>query len=418
MKDLDEPAEAAGRKDILAEAVGKGAASAGRRIQDGLFTAAFRGLVYAQIWEDPEIDLEALQLGPGKRMITIASGGCNALSYLTADPHQIIAVDLNPAHVALVNLKIAGVRHAPHYHAFYRFFGDGAQRDNPRFYDRYLRPHLDRDSRDYWDWRDPLWRRRIGAYSRNIYRHGLLGMFITAGHAAARSLGVRLKDILHARDRAEQQKFFDEKIAPMFDAWVVKWISGFKASLFGLGIPPAQYDALAREGGGDMAVVLKRRLEKLLCDFPLSENYFAWQALTLGYAGGDGGPLPPYLQQRHFAALRQRIDRLTIENASYIDRLGQEPDRSLDGYVLLDAQDWMSDAQLNALWSEITRTAAPGARVIFRTADGPSLLPGRVRPEILDRWRYEEAQSQELHRRDRSAIYGGFHLYVREGAVG
>ena len=38
----------------------------------------------------------------------------------------------------------------------------------------------------------------------------------------------------------------------------------------------------------------------------------------------------------------------------------------------------MTDAQLNALWTEITRTARPGARVIFRTAAEPSLLPGRV----------------------------------------
>jgi S-adenosylmethionine-diacylglycerol 3-amino-3-carboxypropyl transferase len=75
----------------------------------------------------------------------------------------------------------------------------------------------------------------------------------------------------------------------------------------------------------------------------------------------------------------------------------------------------MTDAQLNALWAEITRTARPGARVIFRTAGEPSILPGRVVPEILDRWRYEAEQSQALGARDRSAIYGGFHLYVFEG---
>jgi S-adenosylmethionine-diacylglycerol 3-amino-3-carboxypropyl transferase len=73
----------------------------------------------------------------------------------------------------------------------------------------------------------------------------------------------------------------------------------------------------------------------------------------------------------------------------------------------------MSDRQLNELWAEITRTAAPGARVIFRTADGPSLLPGRVSPAILDRWHYEAEESKRHLANDRSAIYGGFHLYVR-----
>ena len=75
----------------------------------------------------------------------------------------------------------------------------------------------------------------------------------------------------------------------------------------------------------------------------------------------------------------------------------------------------MTDHQLNALWTEITRTALPGARVIFRPAPQPTLLPGRVSDQILNRWTYEEEESLELGRQDRSSIYGGFHLYVFNG---
>ena len=49
--------------------------------------------------------------------------------------------------------------------------------------------------------------------------------------------------------------------------------------------------------------------------------------------------------------------------------------------------------------------------MIFRTAAAPSLLPGRVEPQVLDRWEYRAADSARLHARDRSAIYGGFHIY-------
>ncbi len=80
-----------------------------------LFTLAFSGLVYPQIWEDPEVDMAALDLAPGKRILTIASGGCNVMSYLTVSPAGISAVDLNPAHVALVKLKIAAIKHLPDY---------------------------------------------------------------------------------------------------------------------------------------------------------------------------------------------------------------------------------------------------------------------------------------------------------------
>ena len=51
-----------------------------------LFTLAFKRLVYPQIWEDPVVDMKALDIGPGHQVIAIASGGCNVLSYLTADP--------------------------------------------------------------------------------------------------------------------------------------------------------------------------------------------------------------------------------------------------------------------------------------------------------------------------------------------
>jgi S-adenosylmethionine-diacylglycerol 3-amino-3-carboxypropyl transferase len=79
--------------------------------------------------------------------------------------------------------------------------------------------------------------------------------------------------------------------------------------------------------------------------------------------------------------------------------------------VLLDAQDWMSDEQLNELWQAISAAAAPGARVIFRTSGEASILPGRVDADLLNRWAYLEARSTELGRRDRSSIYGGFHIY-------
>ena len=89
------------------------------RVLDHAFALAFRGLVYAQIWEDPDVDMTALQIRPDSRIIAIASGGCNVLSYLTADPEAITAVDLNTAHIALNKLKLAAAQHLPD-HAHFR----------------------------------------------------------------------------------------------------------------------------------------------------------------------------------------------------------------------------------------------------------------------------------------------------------
>ena len=61
------------------------------------------------------------------------------------------------------------------------------------------------------------------------------------------------------------------------------------------------------------------------------------------------------------------------------------------------------------------RSAKPGARVIFRTAAEESLLPGRLDSEVLSRFDYDAARCREWTQRDRSAIYGGFHLYRLRG---
>ena len=181
--------------------------------------------------------------------------------------------------------------------------------------------------------------------------------------------------------------------------------------LYGFGIPPAQYAALGA-GAPHMAAVLRDRVERLSCDFSLDDNYFAWQAFGRSYPNHAGGPLPPYLKRTHFETIRARADRVEVLNRSFTEYLRGQPDQSLDRYVLLDAQDWMSDQQLNEVWREITRTARAGARVIFRTAAEPSPLPGRLNEVLLGQWRCEAEQSRDLARRDRSAIYGGFHLYV------
>lgn len=373
------------------------------------FTFAFRGLVYAQIWEDPAVDLEALAVTPDCHIVTIASGGCNVLSYLTADPRAITAVDLNTAHVALNKLKLAAARHLPDHAHFHRFFAI-ATRDNIAAYHQYVAPHLDDVTRRYWEGRGLNGRRRISGFASGFYKRGLLGHFIGAAHLLARLHGIDPGVILSARSLDEQRAIFDAKLAPFFDSGFIRWLADQPASLFGLGIPPAQYEALA--GDQEMFAVLRARLQRLACDFDIADNYFAWQAFGRGYGKGATAPVPPYLQAGHYAAVRDRIDRVEIRHANFVDDLAARADATIDRYVLLDAQDWMTDAQLAALWTEITRTARPGARVLFRTAGEPTILPGRVPDAVLSRWDYRAAESRDFTRRDRSSIYGGVHLYA------
>jgi S-adenosylmethionine-diacylglycerol 3-amino-3-carboxypropyl transferase len=399
---------------LLERAAHQKPATSRRGALERVFTLMFQGFVYNQIWEDPDVDLEALELRPHHRLITIASGGCNVLNYLTADPAKIIAIDLNPNHVALTRLKISALENLPSYEEFFRFFGHANDKANRDAYDTFLSERLDATTRRYWEKLIPLHGRRINMFSRNLYRYGLLGRFIGILHAMAKIHGKRLDGILSARTAAEQRNAFERSIAPLFDYKSIKLLSKSPVSLYALGIPPSQYDELVAATNGDAIKVLRERVERLACDFPIQENYFAWQAFGRGYDVENRAAIPAYLRQDVYDVIRTRTDRIEVHHASFTEFLRERPAQSMHRYVLLDAQDWMSPSQLANLWAEIDRTAdARDARVIFRTAGHDSPLPRKLKPDLLAPWVYLERESRAFHARDRSSIYGGFHVYAR-----
>lgn len=430
---------------LILKAVRQQARTKKQSILDQLFAQIFSGLVYSQIWEDPLVDLEAMEINETHHIVTIASGGCNVMNYLINNPARITAVDLNRAHVALTRTKVCAAMNFPDHNSFHQFFAVPNKRENRHLYDQYIMPNLDTTSKRYWQGRDKTFRRRSRYFTDNIYQRGLLGNFIGLCHFMTRFYGVNFNELLSATTMEQQKDFFDKKLSPLLDKKLITWLTSHPASLYGLGIPPAQYTALADCADGDMAEVLRERLRKLCCDYPINQNYFARQAfgrsydnMTSAQAEGhiitkneehkpgrntplngsklnDNGALPPYLQFQHYQNIASNAARVEVSQASITDKLLSMPSGSVDRVVLLDAQDWMDDKTLNELWHAITFTAAENARVIFRTAGHESILEGRVKNEILKKWDYQHERSAELTRKDRSAIYGGFHLYQFTG---
>ncbi|MCB1591446.1 MAG: DUF3419 family protein [Alphaproteobacteria bacterium] len=405
-------------KQLLKDAVhGHGHKAVSKRgLQDRLFTLMFSGFVYPQIWEDPEVDIEAMQIGPNSRIMTICSGGCNVLNYLTESPKSIHAIDLNPAHVALGRLKLAALKHLPDYESFFLFFGHADSPKNIENYDRYIAPNLDQYTRDFWEKRTLRHGRRINFFRKNLYKRGLLGSFIATVHLLSKLYGQDPRDILKARTRDEQKAIFDRTLGPLFDKWLVRKLCNMPVSLYGLGIPPAQFDELSEDAGGDMAGLLKARLERMACDFPIDTNYFAWQAFGRRYDTEKRKAIPRYLMEEHYETLKNNASRAQIIHASITDFLADQGKESFENYVFLDAQDWMTDKQLTELWSEVARTAAPNARVIFRTAGTDSPLTQSLPSDLLGLWDYNADRSSEAVAKDRSSIYGGFHTYAQRAS--
>ena len=404
--------------DLLKKAVHQSRAISKRGFLERLFTLSFRGFVYPQIWEDPEVDLEALKLDQTSRIMTIASGGCNVMNYLTESPEKVKAIDLNPAHVALTRLKIAAIKHLPNYESFFTFFGHADEKKNIENYDRYIAPNLDAFSKKYWEGWSPFRGRRINYFTKNLYQFGLLGRFISLVHVLAKIYGEDPREILTAKTQEEQGEIFDRTLGPIFEKKFVRFICNMPPALYGLGIPPAQFDELKGGEEIDMADVLCARLRRLAVDFPIEDNYFAWQAFGRGYDRSYKKAVPRYLKEEHYQTLKDNADTVEVHHTTITGFLESQPAESLDCYVFLDAQDWMNAEALNMLWSEVVRTARPGARVIFRTAGDDSPLEEALSQDILGKFHYDPSASPEAVKKDRSSIYGGFHVYTLGGEVG
>ncbi|HUR97863.1 MAG TPA: BtaA family protein [Pyrinomonadaceae bacterium] len=384
-----------------------------------LFAVWFDAFVYNQIWEDPRVDLQALQLDQNSRILTISSGGCNALNYLLENPESVTAVDLNRHHIYLLDLKLAALKYLPTHESFFAFFGTGRGENTGTDYQKYIQPNLGRDARRFWEsntfFGGVFYGDRISFFrNAGLYSHSRNGYFLGFFQWLARRLGCKPDEVLNAKTLAEQAELHDRHIDPFFDSFLFKLIGKLPMTSFGLGIPPQQYDELTKDLAHDRTIIdiYRDRVRRLACEFPIQENYFAWQAFARKYDTENRRAVPDYLKKENFETLRAKAGRVTTKVCSATDEIRNNPDGAFNRFVFLDAQDWMDGDAIADLWSAILEKAPPGARIIFRTAGGTSPIEDKLPGESRARFVYEKELSQNLFKQDRSSIYGGFHLYV------
>src|SRR5436190_13309334 len=111
--------------------------------------ADFSGIRYAQCWEDADILLEGLAIQPGDVCVSIASAGDNSLAMLSRGPGRVIALDLSPAQLACVELRVAAYRELSHPELL-ELIGSTPSDRRAALYQR-CRPLLSTGARDFWD---------------------------------------------------------------------------------------------------------------------------------------------------------------------------------------------------------------------------------------------------------------------------
>jgi S-adenosylmethionine:diacylglycerol 3-amino-3-carboxypropyl transferase len=358
----------------------------------------FRGLVFNQSWEDPEIDREALQLVPDQdTILTITSGGCNSLNLLCLRPKKIICVDSNPVQTYLLDLKIAGIRQL-NYDEFFEFFAARNPKRSKSLYFSSIRSALPPLARRFWD-------QNIQWFQRGFFAQGKLGLFLRFLRIYLRlRVGEQIvRDFFKIEQLKEQEEYYVQYISPKIWHDPLLRIVSSKLMLHLAGMHPNQYDLINQHDGIERYIY--DRIEYLLRRVPIRNNYFLAQATIGEYV--DNNHVPPYLQAVNFSILRRNVDRITNVTSWLNEYLDQASTGSIDKFSLLDIFDWMDAATRGRTLKGVIRVSSDKGRFIYRSLMRALPVPSEIEPMVVA----EPDLAQRLFRQDRSGVYSSLHIY-------
>jgi len=360
----------------------------------------FQGILYAQCWEDPQLDREAFRLTPQDTLFSITSGGCNVLTFLIDDPGRVVALDLNPHQNSLLELKIAAFRELC-YADLLAFFGVRPSSSRVGVYAR-LRSCLTADAVRFWD-----------AHLREIDR-GLIHCGRYEGYmrllrtvlVTLRGKQPLVREFFAAEDPATRQKLYHEKWEDLSWKLFTRFIlsRGLNSLLF----DRAFFAYLDTEFS--FGRHFAEKAERALACLPVKENYFLSYILRRGYDGQDS--LPHYLREKNYELIRSRLERVEIVTDSCEHYFATLPASSISRFNFSNIFEWMSPEAYERLLRETVRVARPGAILTYR-----NLLVFRERPASLAAVLEPRPDiARPLQARDLSFIYDNYVVEeVRKG---
>jgi S-adenosylmethionine-diacylglycerol 3-amino-3-carboxypropyl transferase len=349
--------------------------------------ADFTGIRYAQCWEDADILMEALQPGPGKRCLSIASAGDNSLAMLAFAPEHVLAIDLSAAQLACLALRVAAYRCLQH-HELLQLIGSRGCSDRGALY-RHCRDYLAVDVRAFWDQRTAHITRGIGSVGKfeeyfRLFRTRVLPLI----HSQKQVAG-----LLESRTMQERETFYDQHWNNW--RWQLLFRIFFSRRLMGmLGRSPAFFEYVE----GSVAERILERTHHALTELDPAQNPYLHWILT----GAHGAMLPFAMREENFEAIRRNLDRLEWRCSSVEDALGAA--ESFDCFNLSDIFEYMSPASYEQLLRTLIVHAKPAARLAYWNMLAPRNRPAAL-AELLDPL---AELSNELFAKDKAFFYSAF----------
>jgi S-adenosylmethionine-diacylglycerol 3-amino-3-carboxypropyl transferase len=351
--------------------------------------ADFSAIRYAQCWEDADILLPALDVQPGQTVVSIASAGDNSLSILTRAPGRVVALDLSPAQIACLELRVAAYQTLTHPELL-ELVGSRPSTRRPELYTK-LRPALGEDARRFWDAMPREIAAGVGSAGKferyfSLFRQRVMP-FVHSRKTIDRFLA--------GGTREERVAFWDST----WDTW--RWRALFRAffsrTVMGhLGRDPEFFRYV--KVPVSERILTRARLAGTDLD-PAENPYVQWI-----FTGTHTTALPHALRAENFDAIRDNLGRLEWRLAPMEDFLEEVGPNAIDAFNLSDIFEYMSEENTERILGDIATSGRRGARLAYW-----NMLAPRSRPDSLaGRIASLPELSAELFAQDKACFYSAF----------
>jgi len=349
----------------------------------------FSTIRYAQCWEDADILLEALDIQPWHTCLSIASAGDNALAMLGKGPARVIAIDMNPAQLACLELRVAAYAQLSHPELLELIGSSPSVRRSDLY--RRCRPHLSGAVRNFWDTHPAQIAAGIGSVGKferyfDIFRRRVLPLV----HSRR-----RVAQMLAGGPPQQRHNFY----ATRWNSW--RWQLVFRVffSRFVMGRLGRDPHFFNYVEGSVAERILARTRHATTALNPAENPYLQW-ILT----GRHITALPYALRPENFEAIRANLDRLEWHCQSVEEFLAHRNGHVIDRYNLSDIFEYMSPDNYHHLLQKLVLAGQPGSRLAYW-----NMLVPRSRPHAMaNRLRPLTSLARRLHRADKAFFYSRF----------
>ncbi len=348
-------------------------------------------ILYSQCWEDTDILIEGLNIQPDSICLSIASAGDNSLALLTKNPKKVIALDLNPSQIAIVDLKVAAIKELNHLE-FLSFIGVQNCSNRLDIYQK-CKKHLHPKSVSYWNENLECIKQGIvyiGKFDNffNIFRKRMM-RFIHSKKTI--NILFTLTSISQAND------FY-------YNTWNnLRWrflfkifFSEFIVKRFGRNPDFFKYvqDNLSKK-------MLERTVQAMTEQIPKENPYLYWIL-----NGNYSNVLPYYLRKPNFQLIKNNIDKLEYHLLSIEDYLKKNSNQKIDVFNLSDIFEYMNQTNFKYLYKTILEAGKAGSRLAYWNFLVPRSCPDQYKKQIKS---LSELAST-LSKKDKTFFYSRFVL--------